>query len=363
MIELDGNYGEGGGQIVRTALALSVLTGEGFYVKDIRKGRKKGGLKAQHLTCIESLEKLCNAKVEGAELGSDYIKFEPRKFRAKNTKIDIGTAGSITLLMQGLLLPCLFANSRMKMTIKGGTDTQWSMPCDYFKEIYIPQLKKYARVDVELLKRGYYPKGGGEVSIFVDPKYKASEYGSFTDFMKHIREEGRRIELLEQGSLEQIKGISHASQSLEKAHVAERQAEAARMELQKLGVPIDIRTEYCDTYSDGSAVVLWAIFSKNDEIDANNPVRIGADSLGKRGKRSEAVGKEAADRLVKEIGYGAPVDEYLADNLIPFLGLSGGRMRVAKISNHTTTNIYVAEKFLGKIFKIDKIKNIIETTF
>ncbi len=129
-----------------------------------------------------------------------------------------------------------------------------------------------------------------------------------------------------------------------------------------MNCPLDISIEYSDSLSAGSGITLWAIFSKDpDEIDMVNPIRIGSDSLGERGKKAEIVGREAAERLINEINYGAPVDEYLADNMIPWLGIFTGKMKAAKISNHTLTNIYVAEKFIGKVFKINNQNREIET--
>src|SRR3989338_7934417 len=138
MIKLDGSYGEGGGQITRTALALSALTGRPFEVDNIRKGRCDSGLKAQHLYCIKSLEELCNAKTNEIKLGSEYLRFIPGEFKAKNLEIEIGTAGSITLLLQAVLLPCLF--HKVKLTIIGGTDGKWAMPYDYFNEVFFRRL-------------------------------------------------------------------------------------------------------------------------------------------------------------------------------------------------------------------------------
>ena len=344
MISLDGSYLEGGGQIVRTALALSTITQKSFEVDNIRKGRSQPGLKTQHLYCIKALEELCNAKAEGAELGSTSLKYWPEKIKPQTLSIDIGTAGSITLLLQSLLIPSIFADSKVRLKITGGTDTAWSPQFDYFNNVIIPQLRRYADIDVKLERRGYYPKGGGKVDIKIKPK-----------------EEKPQINFIEQHSLIQIKGISHASSDLQKAEVAERQAKAAKLTLNKLSCPIQIRTEYPSTLSTGSGITLWAIFSKDsNEIDLNNPIILGSDALGERGKRSEDVGKEAAEKLLKEIAGKAPVDSHLADNLIPFLALFGGKIRVSRITDHTLTNIYVCEQFLGKIFELDKANNIIE---
>jgi len=338
MIKLDGSYGEGGGQITRTALALSALTGKPFEVDNIRKGRCDSGLKAQHLYCIKSLEELCNAKTNEIKLGSEYLRFIPGEFKAKNLEIDIGTAGSITLLLQAVLLPCLF--HKVKLTIIGGTDGKWAMPYDYFNEVFIPRIRDYADIDVKLMKRGYYPKGGGKIQINIKPKYK------FED-LKNIN---KPLNLLEQGRLLQIKGISHASTNLQKANVSERQVREAESILNKYQVPINIRTEYCDTLSYGSGIVLWAKFEH---------AILGGDGLGELGKKAELVGQEAANNLIKEVESKAAVDSHLADNILPYMGIFGGKIKASEITNHCKTNMYVIEKFLDVNFKVkDKVISV-----
>ena len=168
--------------------------------------------------------------------------------------------------------------------------------------------------------------------------------------------------LTEQGHLIQIKGISHASKDLENAKVAERQAESSLKILnQKYNVPINVTTEYQNTPSTGSGIALWAIFSKNrDDIDENHPIRLGADSLGERGKRAEDVGEEAAGNLIREIESKAPVDRHLADQILPFMALTGNsKIRVSEITNHCRTNIYTIEQFMGKIFEVEEDERII----
>jgi RNA 3'-phosphate cyclase len=348
MIKLDGSYGEGGGQIVRTALALSTALQKPFEVGNIRKGRKDSGLKAQHLTCLKALEQLCNAKFSDVGIGSTNLRYIPGEVKARKVEVDIGTAGSITLLLQSLLIPCFFANHPVILKIQGGTSGKWQMPFDYFENIFIPHLRKYADISAKLHKRGYYPRGGGSVELRINPMYSLEN-----------RNKAPKIDLVEQGTLTQIKGISHASKHLQKANVAERQTDAAKSALSELGVNVDIRTEYCATSSLGSGITLWAVFSKNMEPTEFNPSIIGSDVIGEKGKPAEEVGADAAKMLVKEIQSNAPVDECLADNLIPFLAMFGGIMKVSRISKHTETNIYVAEQFLGKIFEIDEKENII----
>ncbi|MBW2967051.1 RNA 3'-phosphate cyclase, partial [Candidatus Woesearchaeota archaeon] len=229
-IDIDGNFLEGGGQIVRTALGLSTLTGKPFKVNNIRKGRKVPGLKHQHLSAIRSLQQLCDAKTNKIELGSTELTFEPGALKPRTLGIDIGTAGSITLLLQSLWVPLMLPKAqgdKFRLKIKGGTDTKWSMPLDYMQEVFFPQLQRYADVQMNPIKRGFYPKGGGEIDLKIKGKY------SF-----HTAGEAPKIELGQQGHLIQIKGISHASTLLENAQVAERQAKAAKHLLTKYDVPV-----------------------------------------------------------------------------------------------------------------------------
>ncbi len=356
MIKLDGSYLEGGGQIVRTALALSVLTGKAFEVNDIRKGRSKPGLKAQHLHCIKALKELCNAETNDVKIGSEYLRFIPGKIKVKNLNIDIGTAGSITLLLQSLLLPCLFAGKGITLKIKGGTDVKWSMPFDYFNNVFVPQLGRFCEdVNVKLLKRGYYPKGGGLVEVKIKPKFSLDN--GFEDLKRDALKNNVKINLLDQGKLVQIKGISHASLGLEGGKVAERQTKSAKLSLLKLKVPINIQTHYSDTLSTGSGITLWAGFLTEEGNNIESPIVLGVDCLGEKGKKAELVGKECAEKLIKEINSGGCIDKNLADNLIPFM-IFGGEFKSSEISNHTLTNIYTVECFLGNIFDVKK--NIIK---
>ena len=365
MIKLDGNYGEGGGSIARVALALSTITQKPFEVTDIRKGRAKPGLKNQHLFCVKALEELCSARAEGAELGSTSLKYWPGEIKGSTISVDIETAGSISLLLQSLVIPAMFADTKVRLKIKGGTCGLHAMPVEYFSNVLVPHINKFAeKIEVNLEKRGYYPKGNGMVDIKIHPHYKLKEYADFNEFWQHLKQNAPKISSTEQHNLIQIKGISHASSDLQKAEVAERQAKAAKLLLNKLNCPIQIQTEYSDTLSTGSGITLWAIFSKDpDDLDAENPIILGADALGERGKRSEQVGQEAAEKLMQEINSKAPVDSHLADSLIPYLALFGREIKVSKLTNHTLTNIYVCEQFLGKIFEVDKENKVVKSKF
>jgi len=359
MIEIDGSYLEGGGQIARTALALSTLTNKPFSIDKIRVGRKQPGLKNQHLYCIKTLQQLCDAEAEGAELKSLELSYKPNKFKAKNIEVDIGTAGSITLLSQSLLIPSMFADKRFELKFIGGTDTAWSPPFDYLKNIILPHINRYCDIKLKLERRGFYPKGGGKVSVSFAPKIKIKDYKSVEEFISALREKFSPIDLTEQGKLIKVDGIAFASEDLMKAEVSERMGNAAKSILKDLNCPVNIQTEYSQAYSSGAGIVLWASFSEDvEEFDKENPVIIGADSLGERGKRAEIVGEDAAKHLLMEIKTGAAIDQHMADQLIPLLGLVGGKMKTSSTTQHTLTNIYATEQFLDVKFIVDG--NLIE---
>jgi len=345
MIKIDGAHGEAGGQIARTAMALSTITGKPFEIINIRKGRCNPGLKAQHLHCIKALEELCGAKTQGAILGSSNLTYEPGTIKGKTISINIGTAGSITLLLQALLIPSFFADTKVRLKITGGTDGKWAQPYDYFKNIFVPQIERFVEnIEVNLIQRGYYPKGNGLVDSSIVPKFKLKDSNGFEDFLELIRTKELDYNLIECDKLKEINGVSHASNLLKDAKVAERQIKGAKQELIKLNLPIKIRTEYDETLSPGSGIVLWAKYEKS---------KVAGDSLGEKGKKAEIVGMDAAKNLIKEIESKAPVDKYLADQLLPFLALSKGKIKVSQITNHCKTNMYIIEKFLDIKFKVE----------
>jgi RNA 3'-terminal phosphate cyclase (GTP) len=355
MIKLDGSYGSGGGALVRTALAISTLTGKPFEVNNIRAGKPVGGLKAQHLHAIKTLKEICGAKTSEIELGTKEFWYHPGKIKRGIYEVDIGTAGSITLFLQAIILPCLFAPGKVTLKVKGGTCGKWQASVDYLQNILIPHLQKFVdKIELKVLKRGYYPKGGGEIQLEINPRFKLNEYENFEQFNEDLILRTAMINLTELGTLEQIRGNVNLSTELQENEVAERIKRAAESSLKEFDVPINIRTEYNKTLSIGGEIVLWALFSKNGKMDPDNPTILGADCLIEKGKSSEQIGKEAAKKLKLEIKESEPVDRNLADQLISFISLlQGSEISTREISKHTLTNIYVIEQFLDIGFKIE----------
>src|SRR3990170_1510026 len=169
-MEIDGAHGEGGGQLLRNSAALAAVTGIPIRVKNIRAGRPKPGLAAQHLTALQAVAALADATVEGLNVGSREVTIAPGRLRGGRFSFDVGTAGSVTLVLQACLPAALRAPEPTELTLIGGTDVKWSPPVDYFRFVFLPLLARMGgRVEVEVLKRGYYPRGGGQVLVKVAP--------------------------------------------------------------------------------------------------------------------------------------------------------------------------------------------------
>lgn len=334
LVEIDGSYGSGGGQIIRTALALSALTCKAFHIKNIRAKRKNPGLAAQHLSCINAVAKLCNAKTKNVFISSTELFFEPCNIEIKNLKIDIGTAGSISLVLQALMPALTAIDKEIEIQITGGTDVKMAPSIDYMKNVLLKLLSKLNyNAEIQVVKRGFYPKGNGLVLF----KFKPAKLTSYN--------------FTERGKLVKIEGSSIASMQLEKAKVAERQASEAERLLVALNLQIKINHHYAESLSTGSIITLW--------LNTENSI-IGGSSIGEKGKTSEEVAREAASSLMNEIKSDAVVDFHAADQLLPYLALIEGSLKTSKISEHVKTNAWVIEKFLPIKFEISEKQNIIK---
>ncbi|MFT4304243.1 MAG: RNA 3'-terminal phosphate cyclase [Candidatus Woesearchaeota archaeon] len=340
MIELDGSYGEGGGQILRTALGLSIITQKPFRLKNIRQNRSEPGLKQQHVSSIKACAEFGNAIIVGNKIGSKQIEFVPRVIKNRQIEINIGTAGSIGLLFQSVMLPLIFTNSEIK--IKGGTDVKWSMPIDYVMNVIKPILEPYCEMKIICEKRGYYPRGGGEVIFKTVPKFKRIDFDNFEKFHQFIFG-NPALNISNFRKLMIIRGVSHASFDLQQNSVAERQAKATELMLRQHGI-VEIERMYSKTESTGSGILLYAVFENNK--------RIGADVIGEKKIKSEEIGRMCYEKLEKILRQKI-VDEHMQDNLIPLLGLFGGKIKVGEITMHTKSNIKVCEEFLGVEYNIE----------
>jgi len=338
MLEIDGSQKSGSGTILRLSIALAGILGEPLHIYNIRHRRRQPGLRPQHLESVNTAAKLCNAETEGAKLGSRELWFKPNGIISGEVRAEIGTAGSISMLLLTVLPICAYAKGDVTVhVVNGGTDVRYAPTINYMKYVLLPVLERMGLQASLTVKRfGYYPKGMGEVVLNVSNGSKLSA-----------------LSIKEFGRIEEIGGVSVCT-FLEKQRVAERQAEAAMNVLRNHGYDTKIRVvnDRSNSLQKGSSIVLWAKTSKG--------ALFGGDAIGELRKSSEAVGREAAENLLREIEAHATVDTHLADMLVPYVALANGTSTyiTRKLTDHLDTNIWLTEKILGVKFQINKVGDI-----
>jgi len=329
-VEIDGSYGEGGGQVLRTSLTLSALTGRAVRIDQIRAGRRKPGLEAQHLTGVLACARLCDAALEGARLGSTTLTFAPRRPpQAGEYRFDVaeqrkgGSAGSVTLVLHTLLLPLAWAEGESKLTVRGGTHVAWSPPYHHLERVYFPMLAKMGlSMRGKISRWGWYPQGGGEVTVWV--------HGASRPALKPLQ-------LEERGALRRLWLLSAYSEL--PAHVGERQGRRAESLLRQAGLHPHLEILRAPSSGIGSAVLIVA--------ECEN-VYAGFSALGERGKPAEQVAEEACADFLAWYRSGAAVEMHLADQLILPLALASGpsAFTTCRLTQHLLTNAWVVQHFL-----------------
>jgi len=338
VLEIDGSQKSGSGTILRLSIALSAILQRSLHIFNIRQNRPQPGLRPQHLEAVLTAAKLCNAKIEGVTPGSRELWFKPGEIGNGHFEAEIGTAGSIPMLLTAVLPICFFAKDDINLHVmKGGTDVSHSPTVNYLRTVFLPVLGRMnfcASITVQ--KYGYYPRGNGEVMMNTKPSRFPQP-----------------IQLEYFGKLSSIKGVSVCTFLSEK-RVAERQANAARNYLSERGYASDIQivNDRSNSLQKGSSIVLFA--------ETDTGAIIGADAIGELGKTSEAVGAEAAEKLVAEISAKPTVDDHLADMLIPYFALTEGHSALLTkiVSDHLKTNIWLSETILGTRFDIKKVNSL-----
>ncbi|HEY5603326.1 MAG TPA: RNA 3'-terminal phosphate cyclase [Gammaproteobacteria bacterium] len=327
-INIDGSMGEGGGQVLRTALALSACLHQPLKIHHIRANRKKPGLMRQHLTAVLAAAKICGAEVSGAELDSQQIEFVPGKIQAGEYYFSIGTAGSTTLVLQTIILPLLFAEGASNVVIEGGTHNPLAPPFDFLHYSYLPLLERMgAKIHARLLRPGFFPVGDGCIEVQVEPIKKLHP-----------------ISLLERGEI--LNREAHILLSQLPQHIGEREAKIIE---QRLDWPAGgIAIEHVETArSPGNAVSII--------ISCEHITNVFA-GIGQKGVKAETVANRVADDVRYYLAGDAPVDQHLADQLVLPMALAGGGEFVTTSPTlHTLTNIAVIEKFCEPRFKVEPV--------
>ncbi len=338
MLEIDGSQKSGSGTILRLSVALAGILNEPLHILNIRQRRTQPGLRPQHLEAVLTAAKLCNAEVEGAKQGSRELWFTPAEIRGGEVHAEIGTAGSIPMLLLTVLPLCAYARNAVRLHVsKGGTDVRNAPTTNYLKHVLLPMLARMGlKASISIRKYGYYPKGMGEIMLEIEPCPKLGP-----------------IRLEQFGEIKQIKGVSVCT-FLADRRVAERQALATNERLKSAGLEasVEVVNDTSNPLQKGSSLVLWA------ETDAG--ALLGGDAIGELGKPSERVGREAAENLLRELESEATVDSHLADMLVPYVALAeGSSVYLSRlVTEHLDTNIWLAQKILGVKFHLAKVGSL-----
>jgi RNA 3'-terminal phosphate cyclase (ATP) len=327
---VDGN--SGGGQVVRAAVTFAALTGTHIRVENARAAREQPGLKAQHVAAIEAVAQLCDAETDGVGIGATTFEFAPGQPRGGEFEVAVGTAGSVTLVFDAVLPLATTLDAPVSIAVTGGTDVAWAPTLDYYRHVKLPLLRRVG-VDgrVTLTRRGFYPAGGGRATLHVAP----------TDAVQPL-------DLPSRGDLVAVTIRSTASRTLSTAEVAERQASEATDQLPR-DVASTRAVEYVESDSPGSVVDLVAEYAHS---------RAGFSALGVRGKPAEAVARDAVDGFAAFQETDAAVDRHLADQLLPFLALAGGRVRVPAVTDHVETHTDLLRQF-GHDIRLDESDGVV----
>jgi RNA 3'-terminal phosphate cyclase (ATP) len=319
MISIDGSFGEGGGQIVRTALALSLVTGKPFSMSNIRAGRKKPGLMRQHLTALLAAAEIGGARTKGGDIGSKAFVFEPVAVSSGRYRYGIGSAGSCTLVLQTVLPALIVADGPSEVTLEGGTHNPFAPPFDFLEKAFVPMVNKMgAKVAVALEKPGFYPAGGGKIRADIEPAKRLSGF-----------------RLLERGAV--VSRKARAAVSNLSMNIARRELKVVA---EKLGWERECleAVEVKNARGPGNVLTL--------EIESENTTEVFT-GFGEKGVPAEKVAERTTKQAKQYLASGVPVGRYLADQLLILLAMAGeGAFRTLTPTSHARTNIEIVKKFL-----------------
>lgn len=333
-LAIDASHGEGGGQLARLAIALAAITGRVIHLTDIRARRSKPGLAAQHLAAFRAVAALCGGRLEGAALGAGEVSFRPGPIRGGDYRFEVGTAGSVSLVLQAVLPVALHADGPCRIAIVGGTDVKQAPPIDYLRMVFLPWLEEMgARLRIVSVRHGYYPRGGGELTLDITPARN----------LRPLRAESR-------GAVRWIRGRAHVANL--PRHIPERMAKAAHALLADLGqVQIDV-----EVLGDAAAVGMGSALVLAAQTEHG---RLGAAVVAQRGVSSEELGVQAGRALRADLQSGAGVDLHAADQLLVYAALAAGESRftVREVSLHAETAMWLIGQFLPVRFRVSRHDN------
>ncbi len=326
MLQIDGASGEGGGQVLRSSLALSMVTGQPFRIRGIRANRARPGLLRQHLTAVQAAAAISSAEVTGDAMRSEELTFSPGPIAPGQYRFVVGTAGSAHLVLQTVLPALLRADRPTEIVLEGGTHNQAAPPFHFLKEAYLPQLASMGpRVDLTLERWGFYPAGGGRVRATITPSALSP------------------LVLEERGALHQIEVVAVLSRLRRQIGTRELGAVSARLALDKGAT----RIQQVDSDGPGNVVLAFCRAAHVTEVFS---------AFGRRRVTAEAVGTELAEAVATWRARDVPVGEHLADQLLLPIALAGeGAFVTGPPSLHTTTQIDVIAQFLGRRFTIREL--------
>jgi len=327
-IQIDGSQGEGGGQILRTALSLAMITGQSIQVKNIRAKRKTPGLMRQHLTAVNAATAISGAEVSGAQVGSTELCFTPGKVQGGDYNFNIGTAGSCTLVLQTVLPALLMAEQESRLVITGGTHNTMSPPFHFLQRAFIPLVTRMgAEVDLQLNRFGFYPAGGGEITATIKPST-------------------RLIPLHLEGRGERVKAYAESYFAALPAHIAERELAVVKQKLTWSDEHLLLR-EINRNQGPGNVLLITFEHEQVTEVFTG---------FAERGVAAEVVAKGAVSQAQKYLASTAVVDSYLADQLLLPMALAGGGSFTAiEWSQHAATNAEIIKKFLPIAIQTQKL--------
>ncbi len=317
MVTIDGSTGEGGGQILRTSLSLSLLTGIPFRIDKIRAQRRKPGLLRQHLTAVRAAAEVGRAKVDGAAIGSAKLTFLPGKVRPGDYRFAVGTAGSATLVFQTVLPALITADGPSNLTLEGGTHNPWAPPFDFLQKAFLPVIRRMGpKVEATLVRPGFYPAGGGLFNVTIQPQPVL-----------------RRLDLLERGPI--LRQSARAVVSRLPLAIAQREIETIQ---QRMSLADDcVTAETIQSHGPGNCVTIEIRSQQITEVFTG---------FGQKGVPAEKVADGAVRQARKYLAAGVPVGPHLADQLLIPIAIAGGSFRTLPLSPHTQTNLEVIHRFL-----------------